>query len=253
MATDFRCCPPFNFLIHILLKRVLILLFLFVVFLLPGTQAADIAIKRDTSALDLRRLSETKIESYREQKAFQYTRVSGGNTLAILIQEWLYRMFGKLLRAAGNSFNPELILMVLIALTVIAIVLKANNINPVALFRRRKQLLHPDAVVTDENMAAMNFDALINDCENQGNLRLAVRYSYLQTLALLALAEKVKLREQKTNREYVNELTDLSTRQMFAVLVTGFEYVWYGEFSPDRLQYQSLRSAFITFQKTLQP
>ena len=97
----------------------------------------------------------------------------------------------------------------------------------------------------------MDFPVLIEQATRQGNYRLAVRYHYLQSLALLAMAGKIQLRDEKTNRQYLSELGTGETRNIFAGLVYGFEFVWYGEFVPDEMQYQRINEAFVEFQKSL--
>jgi hypothetical protein len=151
-----------------------------------------------------------------------------------------------------SSGSAELYLGILLVLAVIAIVMRVNDINPIALFRRKNRTIQPAYETGNENISEMDFPVLIDQAVQQNNYRLAVRYHYLQSLSMLAGFGEIELREGKTNREYIQEIKNNEARTIFRNLVYGFEFVWYGEFLPNEKQYLQLSSAFVTFSKSLQ-
>jgi hypothetical protein len=224
---------------------------LITLFLLPAGRGADIVIKPDTTRITMRLPDAKHIAEYRELKAFDYTQKTGNFSFQKMLQRWLLDKLNWFLRLFNYAGSVELFLVILIALAVIAIILKVNDINPIALFRRKNRALQPSYEIGKENIARMDFPVLIDQASRQGNYRLAVRYHYLQTLALLAMTGKIQPRDEKTNRQYIAELGSGETGNVFARLVYGFEFVWYGEFVPDELQYQRISTAFTEFQKLL--
>ncbi len=95
--------------------------------------------------------------------------------------------------------------------------------------------------------AESDFDRMIGEAAQQRNYRLAVRYHYLQTLHQLAQKNYVQLAADKTNYQYVRELADASKQNEFAALTLNYEYVWYGEFAIDEIQYIKIKNGFTTF------
>ena len=232
-------------------KHIILLLFT-AFFLLPAGKSADITILSDTTGISIRHPDADHIAGYRKQQAYNYYRKSGNNSFQLMLRQWIIDKIGRLFAIFNHAGSIELFLVILIALAIVAIILKINNINPIALFRRRDQILLPTFTVGNENIADMDFPVLIDNATKQGNYRLAVRYHYLETLALLASAGKIQLRDQTTNRQYLSELGSGNTRNIFAKLVNGFEFIWYGEFIPDEKQYLRISSDFIEFKKSVQ-
>ncbi len=232
-------------------KHILILLFS-AFFLLPAGKSADIAFQPDTTVVSIRLPIAKHIAEYHKQKAFNYERKYGSNRLWAFLRQWLFDKINRLFNVFDHPGSIEIFLIILITLAIIAIILKINNINPIALFMRKDQIVLPSFNIGNENIADMNFPDLIGKACKQGNYRLAVRYQYLETLAILATAGKIKLRDQTTNRQYLSELGSGEISNIFAKLVYGFEFTWYGEFIPDEKQYLRISAAFIDFKKTLQ-
>ena len=106
--------------------------------------------------------------------------------------------------------------------------------------------------VTEENISSeSDFTALIRDAVKSGNYRLAVRYQYLQTLHKLANKNFVELATDKTNYQYVREITNQQYQNDFAALTLNYEYVWYGEFNIDENIYRKMEPGFVTFNNKL--
>lgn len=104
-----------------------------------------------------------------------------------------------------------------------------------------------EEIITGES----NFEQLIKQAIQNNNYRLAIRYQYLQTLHLLADKKFIELASDKTNHQYVREITNKNWQNDFAALTLNYEYVWYGEFDIDELVYRRLEAGFNQFNKNL--
>ncbi|MEP6674504.1 MAG: hypothetical protein ABJA78_05095 [Ferruginibacter sp.] len=102
-----------------------------------------------------------------------------------------------------------------------------------------------EEAVTDQT----DIDALIATAVKNSNYRLAVRYWYLKSLHHLSGKGLLYLAQDKTNYQYVNELTNPVFRNDFAALTLNYEYVWYGEFDVDNTLYYKLENIFSSFIK----
>ena len=63
----------------------------------------------------------------------------------------------------------------------------------------------------------------------------------------MAAKNIIELAADKTNNNYVRELTNKNYQQDFAALTLNYEYVWYGEFAIDENIYRRLATDFLQF------
>lgn len=231
--------------------RLLILLICVMVF--ASVRGAEtMIISADTSTVKMRLPDPASMAEYQGQKAFDYTNSNNNTFFGQVISQWLKNLFSYLFKLLDSFGNFELILIILLALIFSAIILKANDVDPIALFRHKNKQLPSVFESGSESLNRLDFPPLIDQAVKAGNYRLAVRYHYLQALSLLAMKGKIQLKEEKTNREYIAELGSGELKDHFLRLVYGFEFVWYGEFIPDEKLYLQLDSAFRSFKNMLQ-
>jgi len=83
---------------------------------------------------------------------------------------------------------------------------------------------------TEETLSVTNFDKLIKKALKNNNYRLATRYEYLKSLQQLSQKEIIKWNYDKTNSEYLNEIKNKTTKDLFKKASYIYDYVWYGEF-----------------------
>lgn len=120
-------------------------------------------------------------------------------------------------------------------------------------FQRRSTAAKNAAAEVEEEEIGhdTDFDALIRAALQNGKYRLAVRYQYLRTLHTLAAKNFVELAPDKTNFQYVREITNPGHQNEFAALTLHYEYVWYGEFDIEKSIYQKIENNFTSFNKKI--
>lgn len=94
---------------------------------------------------------------------------------------------------------------------------------------------------------AAAYQSLILKAVKDKNYRLAIRYSYLQTLQLLAGKGLIQFSADKTNYQYVTELKNTTFQNDFAAITLHYEYVWYGKFEINEQVYHKLSEEYTTF------
>ncbi|MCW3091309.1 MAG: hypothetical protein JWP81_2378 [Ferruginibacter sp.] len=99
-----------------------------------------------------------------------------------------------------------------------------------------------------ENLT-MNTDyaQLIAQAVSAKNYRIAVRYHYLQSLQKLASKGAIQYAADKTNYEYVSELSGKPYKKAFTSLTLHYEYVWYGGFDVNESVFSVIQNKFIQF------
>ena len=95
------------------------------------------------------------------------------------------------------------------------------------------------------------YDALIAEAESNNNFNLASRYLYLKTLKSLYDKGLINFSPDKTNGEYLQEMSSNPYHGQFAALTRNYEYAWYGTFLISGVQYQKLKHEFIEFNKKM--
>jgi hypothetical protein len=118
--------------------------------------------------------------------------------------------------------------------------------------RKSKSNKRAEAEVEEETIdGETDFGMLIRQALQNGNYRLAVRYQYLRSLHLLAAKNLLELAPDKTNFQYVREISNSNQQNAFAALTLNYEYVWYGEFDIDKNNYQKIEANFISLNQKL--
>lgn len=107
--------------------------------------------------------------------------------------------------------------------------------------------------VTDieSNLDIADFKKLTDEAENNQEYRLAIRYYYLWLLKKLSIAEIIEYDVEKTNSDYFNEITSKDIQKQFSYTSYLYNYIWYGEFDVDTLDFDKAKNAFTNFLNTI--
>lgn len=95
-----------------------------------------------------------------------------------------------------------------------------------------------------------DFDKQLQTAINNKDYRLAIRYQFLKTLKNLRDKELIDFAPDKTNSRYVHELPE-RFRNDFAGLILNYEYIWYGNFKPTADQYVQLNKKYSIFNNSI--
>lgn len=150
----------------------------------------------------------------------------------------------------GSSFI-QIVLWLLAIAFVLFIVYRLFLVD--SIFARRRKKSQGIDVETEEEEIGIetDFEQLIKQALLSNNYRQAVRYQYLRTLHALAAKGYFELQPDKTNYQYVYELTNKTHQNDFAALTMNYEYVWYGEFIIDEELYRRIEAGFNNLNKKL--
>ncbi len=88
------------------------------------------------------------------------------------------------------------------------------------------------------------YDQFIGQAEEKGDLNLATRYLFLQSLKKLSDAGFIHFTPEKTDDQYVKELGGQNFQGEFNELTLNYEYIWYGKFAISRDYYSRLKAQF---------
>ena len=142
------------------------------------------------------------------------------------------------------------IFYIAIALAVGFLVFTLINEGGTSLFTsNRNKSINKYEEITAENIENADILTLIKNAENANDFRLAIRYYYLLVLKTLSLKNHIKFEDDKTNNEYLNEVSNLSFSKDFAYTSYLYNYIWYGEFPLNIDKYNKAKRNFSSLLK----
>mgnify|MGYP003583489885 CR=1 FL=1 len=130
-------------------------------------------------------------------------------------------------------------------------ILKLLGINMTALFTRKSADVDLPYESIHEDVRIMDFDKLISEAIESRNYRLAVRLFYLKTLKELNNRSLITWKPEKTNHNYITELSAMHLKEGFQQMTHQFEFVWYGEFDLAENDFNSIRQSYLSFHQQI--
>lgn len=126
--------------------------------------------------------------------------------------------------------------------------------SQVGLFRKKNvpvNNMHGALEEMPEDIFAIQYQQEIDKALAQGNYRLAVRVHFLRLLRNLSDKNLIQYKQEKTNLDYLMELSSKTWYADFFRLTRHFEYSWYGHFEVEEQTYRIIASEFNQFEKKL--
>ncbi len=136
-------------------------------------------------------------------------------------------------------------LVLAIALLTLVYMLLNNGNNGFFVFKRNTNIKETNDITAD-NIQNTDLKSLIAHAENNKAFRLAIRYYFLLVLKNLSLKNHISIEDDKTNTEYLNELTGKPFQTEFNYNLYLYNYIWYGDFPLNAQQYNKAKAHFTT-------
>lgn len=205
--------------------RAFISLFIFLVLL---TACSEEKLPNNVS----RGFDKEKLDKMNASSMFDYNRSVDTSTNPIL------SFLGKLFQGIAwllNNFIGYAILAILLALLVWLIIRNSPNFFHQRFSDPKASLI----VVQKDHISEMDYGRLLKLALEQQDYRLAIRYSFLNSLKQLQHAKLIDWHREKTNYQYLSELPH-PYRTSFGRMVAVYEWVWYGQFEADMELYHKM-------------
>ena len=203
--------------------------------------------------------SEEKIEEFNKEDDFNYDETIQEEGWWAKFKSWLskiWRSFWNWLlgdyEASGFwSFIIGLLPYILIATVVGFIIWLFYKLNPGA--RLLKSQEKPGIFFTEEEEIVKTKDIrkLITKALEKQNYRLAVRYYYLLILKKLSDADVIEYMFDKTNNDYISEITAEQMNLQFQKATSLYDYIWYGNFDVTATDYEVAQETFLQLEQQI--
>lgn len=206
----------------------------------------------DTSAVlkQYRLPSEKTIEKIKANEEFIYREEARGRSLWQIFTGWLRSLFDVKEGSFADDFLSKYIWYILIIVVFGFIIYKLFKSEITGLFYRQRK---PGIQISEleENIHEIDFDKLINEALNNKNYRYAVRLYYLKSLKTLSDLELINWEKDKTNKDFISELSGTNIQAPFAEITFQFNRIWYGDFPLDEPAFEAARNEFNDFNNKL--
>jgi len=158
--------------------------------------------------------------------------------------DWLQRILGS--NAGGFVVDNLFYLISILAIITAIVVLSRNGLRNIFHGAPRSM---GQVITAEEDIRAMDIPSMIAQAERDGDWRGAIRLHYLLVLRKLVDQGLLTWSPDRTDRDYMRQLKDPSTRARFANAALIFQWVWYGHAEVDRERYASFQRPFIEFEQ----
>ncbi|MGM9476781.1 DUF4129 domain-containing protein [Pedobacter sp. GSP4] len=238
------------------MQRSLIPYLFVLMFFLPALSYAQAAKPKPNAAAVIRidsnsqvtpaKFDKEAISDYKDQKEFQYDEI-GEQQLSLWDRFWMafWRMIGSLFEGAATNPVSRYIFIGLGVGVVIFILIKAIGAENI-FSKKSKETILPYDVIT-ENIHEIDYEQELQRLIAERKFRLAVRLLYLRALKKLSDAELIQWQPEKTNYNYLMEISKPELKNDFGKLTLQFDYIWYGDFPIDETKFEPINQSFNQF------
>ena len=111
-------------------------------------------------------------------------------------------------------------------------------------FRKKSSFIADQETVEEEteDIFAINYQRDIDKAAQAGNYRLAIRLMFLRLLKNLAEKNIIQYKTDRTNLDYLMQLSSTRYYQDFFRITRNYEFSWYGKFPVNAETYSRIKS-----------
>ena len=131
----------------------------------------------------------------------------------------------------------------LLILIIYYIVKNSSNANDAKL--NNEIIINGDNL--EEYLIEADLNVLLEEAVSNENYKLAIRIYFLMIIKDLNSSKRIIWQMDKTNRDYLTEMSIFDDYLMFRKVTHLFEYVWYSDFLIDHVQFGNLKPIFIEY------
>lgn len=197
----------------------------------------------DTTHVSVRQPRPDFAKSFKKKKAFQYTKPTLKNNFLVQLLEYLNRKLDAL--AKISVVLPWLVKIFIAVLFIFVLIIIITKTRFYRIFYSGKAIQNPGIEIASADDAPVDLDKAIRKQVEQKQFRLAIRLLYIKVISQLRLREYILFSQEKTNVDYLRELTQPKLKSEFAAVTSIYNHVWYGDI-------EIAEDQFLRFEKSFQ-
>ncbi|WP_211207802.1 DUF4129 domain-containing protein [Gracilimonas tropica] len=204
--------------------------------LLASGQDKSHALPSDSSEISVRTVDEDAFRSLTSEREFEYNEPpKNPASLWSRIRAWLFQLLGSIFQSKWASVFIRIAFIGIFAAVLIAIINQILGGKLTTSFTGKKTADDFSLNISEEVLHQKNYDELLRKAVDSNNFKDAVRILYLKALRELSQADLILWKADKTNSDYLRELSGHPAKSTFTRLTFFYEYVEYGDFRIDEV------------------
>ncbi|HEX6190923.1 MAG TPA: hypothetical protein VFZ42_01100 [Chitinophagaceae bacterium] len=192
-----------------------------------------------------RNIPDTSIKAYQQMDEFWYANAN------IKKQEDKIKKEKSKTSIFDQPWFDTLMLLVIICGFALVLIMYLSGSN-VGLFRRRnKSIAEEEGTVDTDDIFQINYTREIDRAAGAGNYRLAIRLMFLRLLKNLSQKNIIQYGHDRTNFDYLLQLSSTRYYPEFFKITRHYEYSWYGKFEISKETYAFIKNEFDNFDPSI--
>ena len=222
---------------------------LFIVLVIPGFSGVTLYAlpysPTDSTHLVVRAVDSKFIDTYRSLKEFDYTIPPLETNFWQQLMNYLRQRFGSWDEFVAKV--PLLFKFLFYGLVVFLLFIAITKTRFYQLFYSDRLVGTPDIEFITDNHQSFDFEQAIRVQLDKQHYRMAIRLLYLRVINTLRVKEYIQFSKEKTNVDYLNDLTSEDLRGSFYGVTSIYNHVWYGDTEISVEQYLKFETNFQSF------
>lgn len=206
----------------------------------------------DTAFVQKKSFDLDLIKDLKANEDFIYEQKESEPGLLQRFWNWLKRAVRNLLRSIFDDVEPVVGVLASILRVIPYIILVVGLFFIIKYFAN----VSGKSIIEGKNESIVNFandqellqredlEKLLAEAIEQKDYRLAIRFYYLIVLKKLRDSNIIDWQDQKTNEDYIREMSNQNYVSEFINSTRLYDFVWYGKFEIDRKRFEEARKSF---------
>ena len=199
----------------------------------------------DSSHIMVRQPDSKFIDAYRSEKAFIYTLPPLETSFLKQLWAYLKKQFGSW--EAFTAAMPFIFKLLMLGLLIFLLFIVVTQTRLYKLFYSDKEIESPGFEFRTTDDQSIDFDEAIRLQMEQQQYRMAIRLLYLKVINILRVNEYIHFSKEKTNFDYVGDLTSEDLKSRFNAITSIYNHVWYGDTEIEENQFLRFEKSFQSF------
>ena len=235
------------------MKKYILYIVFFLLFINTNAQEKIENITIDDTQIEQQKFDKNELENYRNSEEFQYNVVKNEPNILERFWNWLKRNVIKFLNWLFDDIKPavgilkliwEILPYVILGIALYFILKFFLRMNTSNSELDDSKLASIYATNEEELINSKNLKQLIEDAIEAKEYRLAIRFYYLFVLKKLSDKELIIWQQEKTNEDYVAEISNENLKPDFTKSTRLYDFVWYGNFDINETEFQKAEILF---------
>lgn len=215
-----------------------------------GMSQSSFAFSSASEEPENRHFNQEQLEEFRQDQDFRYENIT---PIKDSIWDKILYYINQLLKLifSDKGAVPYIRYAVLAAIVVVSIIYLTGG-KFQWFWGKETKTKNGIVSLVQEDITQIDLDTLANQALQNGDFRLSIRYRYLHLLKILNEKEYIEWHKDKTNLDYLREIKSPEIKAQFKQNTLVFDYVWYGQFQLDAIQFQTIHHGFQQLIQSLQ-